>query len=542
VAEENLAARDLSMNQENRFREILSYLLAALLAVLLIANALRQASPLTVFPSLDSGYYLYIGQQILAGKIPYLDLWESKPPGIFYLNALGLLVGRGTRWGVWALEFGSLSLAAGLGFVAMKKAWGFIPAVFGTLAWLWGLTGVVDGGNLTEEYSLPVNFLAILAFWLSLQFPQKRRYPLLIGLTFAASFLLRANNTGIQVAIVLAWLLDAFFPRRNTSSSQPSSPNLQSLIPNLLFSALGVLSLLGLAAIFLAWQGNLREMIDAALIFNFSVASGKADFIASQTTGFGFIGIPAGFALLGYLLLAASGFSSNRAWTFFLLINWPLEIILSGLSARGYHHYFMLWLPVLGCLSAFLFAQLPRLPDFFERHRVKVMLAVVLISLLVLQPGLADYRAVFQRLAFERQKGIELDHPVAAWLRENTQPDDKVLVWGARLAFNVMARRDSPSAILFYPLLVNSPVSARLADRFYADLQRNRPAVIVDTYAINQDLLPALDPAIRREQQKSGQLWPSLPANIDSVYAFIADNYRLETTIGDYQVYRLVKP
>jgi hypothetical protein len=518
------------MNSARRFQAALAPLLFACLALLLIANVLRQASPLTVFPSLDSGYYLYIGQHILKGQIPYLDLWESKPPGIFYINALGLWLGHGTRWGVWALEFGALALAAGLGFVAMKKAWGFFPAVFGTLVWLWGLTGVIDGGNLTEEYSLPINFLAILVFWWSLHAPHKRRYPLLLGLTFAASFLFRANNTGVQIAMVLAWIMESVFSRA-----------FRPLFFRLFWSGLGVISLLGVSAIFLAWQGNLRQMLDAALVFNFSVASGKADFIASLTTGFGFIGIPAGFALLGYLLLTAGGLAKNRPWGLFLLLNWPLEIILSGLSARGYHHYFMLWLPTIGLLSAFLLAGLTDLAAFVERHKMPVLAVSLLLGLLILQPGLADYRAVFQRLAYERQKGIELDHPVAAWLRANTQPGDKVLVWGARLAFNVMARRDSPSAILFYPLLVNSPVSPGLADRFYADLQRNKPAVIVDTYAINQDLLPALDPAIRREQQKSGQLWPSLPTNIDSVYAFIADNYRLETTIGGYQIYRLVK-
>ncbi len=51
---------------------------------------------------------------------------------------------------------------------------------------------------------------------------------------------------------------------------------------------------------------------------------------------------------------------------------------------------------------------------------------------LVGKPG--EYQQTFQRLAFGRQQGIEIDHPVAAYLRQHTRPQDTVLVWGARLA------------------------------------------------------------------------------------------------------------
>ena len=36
----------------------------------------------------DTGIWAYIGGRILDGALPYRDLWESKPPGIFYLFAL----------------------------------------------------------------------------------------------------------------------------------------------------------------------------------------------------------------------------------------------------------------------------------------------------------------------------------------------------------------------------------------------------------------------------------------------------------------------
>ncbi len=55
---------------------------------------------------------------------------------------------------------------------------------------------------------------------------------------------------------------------------------------------------------------------------------------------------------------------------------------------------------------------------------------------------------------------------------------------------------------------------------------------------VNQDLVPALDPVIRKEQFKSGQLWPTLPKNIETVLSYIDENYQLVETINGYPIYR----
>lgn len=518
------------INPARRWGPVFPLIFFAITLFALAVGVLQQANPLLNFPSLDSGYYLYIGQQILQGKIPYLDLWESKPPGIFYINALGLWLGRGTRWGIWVLELAGLLVSTILGFVAMRRHYGFFPALFGSLAWLWGLQGVLQGGNLTEEYSLPVNFAAILFFSLVIQNPQRRLYPFLIGITFAASFLLRANNTGVQAAMVLAWTIFAAWER-----------DFRPLFFRLLWSGLGVLTALGSMALFLYWQDNLGEMIEAALLFNLYLTGEKVGLLASLSTGVGFIGIPAGFALLGYLLLAALAPKRNL-WTLFVLIALPLEIILSGLSGRGYPHYYITWMPVLALLSAFLLNSLPDLCATLDTRRVWVSLGTLVLVLLLLAAPLTGMAASLRQVVLERERGIELDDPVAAYLRKNTGPQDAVLVWGGRLVYNYLARRESPSSVLFYPLLVDSPISTRLAERFLADVRANPPAVIVDTHAVNQDLLPALDPQIRRGQEKTGKLWRSLPANVGVFYDFVNDNYEQETTLAGCTIYRLRTP
>ncbi|MCS6995323.1 MAG: hypothetical protein N2117_06450 [Anaerolineales bacterium] len=504
--------------------------LLTLLLALAVLGVLQQANPLYNFPSLDNGYYLYIGQQIVAGKTPYVEMWESKPPGIFYVNALGLWLARGSRWGVWALEFLALFGAAALSYALLRPMYGLFPALAGTLTALWGVSNVLQGGNLTEEYSLPFNVLAALCFWLSLQHPA-RRWPLfVIGLTFAASFSFRANNTGVQMALVLAWVISAIFQK-----------DFRTLLHRLLWSGLGVLLGLGLVSLPFLLNGTFDEMLEAALFYNFAITQSAPDFPGTFRAGLLRMGIPAGFGLLGYLLLLARAVEQRRLepWGLFLLVLWPLEVVLSSLSGRGYDHYFIPWMVTLAILTAVLLdALFPAFNRFVEARPFPVLVVSLVLMVLFSTQSLAQYGQTFRRLAFERQQGIEIDHPVAAYLRKQTRPEDTVLVWGARLAFNVLARRETPSAYLFYPLLAETPLSRRMADQFYADLTTRPPLLIVDTALINQDLVPSLDPSIRREQFQSGKLWPTLPENIHAVLAFIDEHYQLVETIQNYPIYR----
>src|SRR5215470_11276925 len=72
----------------------------------------------------DSGVFLYAGSRILAGQVPYRDVWDHKGPLIYYIDALGLLIGHGSRWGVWLLEVGALGAGAGLAYAGLTESLG----------------------------------------------------------------------------------------------------------------------------------------------------------------------------------------------------------------------------------------------------------------------------------------------------------------------------------------------------------------------------------------------------------------------------------
>src|SRR5678809_253 len=56
-------------------------------------------------PSRDSGVFLYVGWRLLSGDIPYREVWDHKPPLIYFVDALGLTLTPHSLWGVWFLQF-----------------------------------------------------------------------------------------------------------------------------------------------------------------------------------------------------------------------------------------------------------------------------------------------------------------------------------------------------------------------------------------------------------------------------------------------------
>ena len=63
-----------------------------LFLTLMIAVTLL-ALPIVTYPlGRDQGEFATIGRGILNGKIPYVDLWNPKPPAVFYVYALAMRV------------------------------------------------------------------------------------------------------------------------------------------------------------------------------------------------------------------------------------------------------------------------------------------------------------------------------------------------------------------------------------------------------------------------------------------------------------------
>ncbi|HET9905744.1 MAG TPA: glycosyltransferase family 39 protein [Anaerolineales bacterium] len=518
-------------NVTNRHFTGISVILLGILLVVLVLNVLVQANPGTHVPGRDYGFYVYIGDQILNGGLPYRDGWESKPPAIFYLNTVGLWIGRGSRWGVWMLEFIALFAASAISLHTLNKLWGIWPALGGLLLWLWGLHLTLEGGNLTEEYPLTLHFLSIFLFLKLVEVPKHRLYNLLLGLAFGISFLFRPNNAAVEMAVIVTLLLVPVLKR-----------NLTSVFVQVLWLAIGALAPILLTGLYFWSQGLLRDLLEASLLYNLTYSTTEITAGSPLIKGFITLGWAAWIAVAGYLVGIYRFLKTRDPFYLLLLLGWPLVIYLSDPSKRSYAHYFINWLPFLGMLGGLLVHLVITRVRTAKIHSPASTLmgltSTLALSLMVFFASgpAAQYQKAVERISERDSIGIELRTRTAVYVQNHTQPGDLVLFWAAAPGENFMSNRESPSAYLFYPLFVHSEISQRISDQFLQDIIDKRPILIVD---INDHEALSINPQERAEQIAAGFAWEYPPDNLNEFFKFVEENYYLEAKLGDKTVYRL---
>lgn len=307
---------------------------------LLSALALLQTSPwVTQTPGNDSGIFLYFGAQILKGRLPFVHLWDHKPPLVFYLDALGLLLGGGSRWGVWAVEVFCLAAASLFGFLFLRRYFRAWPAFLALLGMLFNLAWVLEGGNLTEEYALAFQFAGLYLFARSETRPRPGWLGVGTGVLMGGAFLLKQTLVGAWVAMAVYLLAAALWTRRKSAWAA------------LARMAAGFTLTVGASFVYFALRGGLREYWDVAFWFNFVYSSvNPSERILSFQDGLWFVNTRAGFFLLAgmawlggiaFVLLhhAAALRLATRKRAGLLPLAGALFLLYQGLFVRGFQAY-----------------------------------------------------------------------------------------------------------------------------------------------------------------------------------------------------------
>src|SRR5688572_20605326 len=457
----------------------------ATIAVALVAIAVHLPNlPAGKAPQEDAGVFLYAAQVLLDGGLPYRDVWDHKPPLIYLIDALGLVLGGGSPLGVWALQAIAYAAAAAIGQRVMARAFGTPASLFGTVAWLLAAPRILlfDGyfTNFVQTFLGPLQFTA-LALYLAEERDRTRTWrTAAIGATAGLAALLTPAGLGLWLAI-----------GTHLVATRIARGSLSSLLARLSLLALGASIPLAMAGAALGLAGIWGEAWDQAVRYN-TIYSGSVT-LAGRRDALAF-----GARLLGsggFLFVAIAGAaialrdraslpraSDARRLVSVALIAMPFEILLGSASGREHGYYWLAALPALGILAAYgAFAFGRHLAPRLARRARRSAGALTAVAIVVALAALAVRPVpLMVRVATTTEDGVNA--AATRYLAGSTTPNDTVFIWGSRAGVLFTADRRSPNRYIYQyaPLWTRGYESIRHVNELTAALTERPPTIVID--------------------------------------------------------------
>lgn len=388
----------------------------------------------------DESTYLVIAEAVLRGQSLYIDIWDTKPVGIFLFVAMALKVMGGSIWGLRFFGALVIGLSASLLFMALARRQSNLPACFfGALIFL--------GLSSAPLYGLPCHIEHFFAFFTAAGFfalstPELKNKESIAGILFGLGFIVKY--------VVLLEALPLFFflvllPRLNEKDLSLSSstwewfkqafakPTLRFVIALLLPFILCHLYFLG--------NGHFEAFYRVTYVIPSRYISEQNWYLAWQMIAdyhqrWWPLIIP---SYLGLFLMVA-----RRAWSRFCLgALWLCVVWLSVLASGKYftHYLLQLSLPLAYCAHEML----RRLPS---RRSVLFGLLVLTLPMYALFEAYDHHKTRFQSLP-------DIPREVAAVLQPLLREDDLIYTANFDHVLYHLLKRPSPTPYVHRSLMTN---------------------------------------------------------------------------------------
>jgi 4-amino-4-deoxy-L-arabinose transferase-like glycosyltransferase len=351
-----------------------------LLVMVVLASLLRIPSLFEPLWNLDEAMYITIGRSLAEGKKLYSDIYDNKPPSLYYLA----LLANGSFISYRALTF-IFGLTSVIIFYFFSQKFFKSPKikvnsdVHSEKKWLLAViafiffvsTPVFEGntGNAELFFLLPL----LSAIYIYISSPNSLKKLFMSGILM-----------GLGILIKIPVLLDATLISYLLFIGWYQNGNFKKLIQSQLFYSAGISLPILLVGIYLWNLGTLNDFIQANLINNFSYLK---EWPVSYLYGFEVLSTRV--LLLVIFLISLFPLSKVLDKPTFLILVW-FSLGLSGvlLSSRPYTHYFLQIAPTLALAIPMVLVSTPP----------KKIIPLAILTTFIL---------VFVNFSFLRQKPVE---------------------------------------------------------------------------------------------------------------------------------------
>ena len=421
-----------------------------------IGLVLLLALPTLTYPlGRDQGEFATIGRGILQGKVPYVDLWNPKPPAVFYVYAgvmalfgrtvpalrlIDLLIAPALLWAVWwigrrgggarlglwaALLFGIFTFTETFWTLTQNDGIVLLPMLLAMVAAL----RAADGGRRSWGWAVASGALAAIAIWF------KYPFALFAGAAVLAYALMSARLRWKDIAGFAAGLFGAL--------------------------AFGVGAMMSIGA----WDA----LLESARVTSAYTALGfnLPDFLAAMELALGYRWSQWGLAFLLGVIGAVAGLwprftpEPRQRKMVLVWLGWlALGFAIMAVQAKGYDYHWLPMLPPLALLAGLGASALTRrFPNWAQVAAGAAVFGLALVA--VWRPALPYLSGQEDQLAyFDRFQGGEFNagesQRAADFLRAHNVPGDSLYVWGFRPELYYLTDLNPPTRFIFqFPLVAD---------------------------------------------------------------------------------------
>ena len=448
---------------------------------------------------MDEGVYGYIGWGMLDGLVPYKDVFDHKPPGIYLLYSLVFLLSEPTALNIKVFTtIYTLGTVLVVFFVASKVADEKAGLLAALLFGIFSCGPKIEGGGSNTEIFMILPYIFAAHSLLKAIEKGRRRDYLLTGLWTGVACTIK-QVAAVNLLWVGAYLIVRIWRQKKwTTVARVTADGcwvtVGAILPWLPYFIYFYLN--DALAHFYFWQVNFN--LDYMARGHGSTSTLLVFYHRTKD-------ILRENGLLWLLALAAIAYywkelrkaitvdegKNSQSWRssgWFLIAIWPLFSFMGVVAGgRFFPHYYIQMIPSLAVLGgvgliAVVHALRFKGKEVFRQPSRILLAALIIWSCVLFVKTDAPYylRYDAEQISF-RVYGTPLfsvTRFVGNYLKERTQPDDLIYVWAVNPEINFYALRKTPS-----PFLVYSTSFARLPWDTHAEviqsLHRAPPRYIV---------------------------------------------------------------
>lgn len=439
----------------------------------------------------DEGAFGVVAQGMWRGEMPYRDLADHKPPGIFLIYALAVAVFPPTAMGLHLFlalwNFGTLLLVA-----ALARRWSGRDAAG---CWAGAAFAYLSATPAVQGFTCSSEMLMLLPICASLwcadaaleQAGRGRTWRLLASGAFGAAACWIKQPAAFSVAPALGLLMFCGGAERKDGLRACG----WWLAGGVGFSALLLAPFVAAGVGADLWYWSFAHNLNYGGLASSGLGRKIWERFVQLAPGLGpalLIGVP------GCIWRARQG-GRPRAWMGPVCV--AGSILGAFISPHLYQHYFAQLLPAFAVAAGIGCAALPAIYAGWPRT-VQIVAAI----LLVLPGALAHPSYWFANPAAISVRrlgphGFEAGPMVARYLKDRTRPEDAIFIYGSEPQVAFQAERPLANPfVMLYPLTFPFPRQREFQERTWRELERRTPAYILVQINNSRSTLvtPATDP------------------------------------------------